>query len=94
MLNPSIYRNYEATLPSGRILNFFLAGGGGGGGGEGEGEKFAVLINRPSRWRLFPKSTGISRKMEGENVMQKHLKVFRAHFRILVWQFEVIWMLK
>ena len=32
--------------------------------------------------------------MEGENVMQKHLEVFRAHLRILVWQFEVIWLLK
>ena len=36
------------------------------------------------------KSTGISGKIEGENTMEKRLRVFRAHSHIFLWQFEVI----
>ena len=36
------------------------------------------------------KSIGISGKMEGENTMEKRLKVFRAHSRIFPWRSEAI----
>ena len=36
------------------------------------------------------KSTGISSKIEGENTMEKRLRVFRAHSRIFLWRSEVI----
>ena len=36
------------------------------------------------------KPTGISGKIEGENTMEKRLKVFRAHWRIFLWWSEVI----
>ena len=36
------------------------------------------------------KSTGISGKIEGENTMEKHLRVFRAHSCIFLWRSEVI----
>ena len=39
-------------------------------------------------------STGISGKMEGENTMEKRLRVFRAHSRIFLWWSEVIELLK
>ena len=32
--------------------------------------------------------------MEGENRMEKRLRVFRAHSRIFLWWSEVIWLLK
>ena len=38
-------------------------------------------------------SIGILYKMEGENMMEKHLKVFRAHSLIFSWS-EVIELLK
>ena len=40
------------------------------------------------------KSTGISGKIEGENSMEKGLRVFRAHLRIFLWWSEVIELLK
>ena len=40
--------------------------------------------------RLSSKSTEISGKMEGENTMEKRLRVFPAHSRILFWGSEVI----
>ena len=36
------------------------------------------------------KTTGISSKIEGENTLEKHLRVFRAHSRIFLWRSEVI----
>ena len=53
------------------------------------GEKSAVLKDS-SRSRVSSKLTGISRKMEGENMMEKRLRVFRAHSRFLLRQSEVI----
>ena len=32
------------------------------------------------------KSTGISGKMEGENTMEKRLRVLRSHWRIFLWR--------
>ena len=40
------------------------------------------------------KSTGISGKIEGENTMEKRLRVFRAHSRIFPWWSEDIELLK
>ena len=40
------------------------------------------------------KSTGISGKIEGQNTMEKRLRVFRAHSRIFLWRSEVIELLK
>ena len=37
---------------------------------------------------------GISGNMEGENTMEKRLRVFRAHWRIFLWRSEVIELLK
>ena len=54
-------------------------------------EKSAVL-KVSSRSRLPSKSTWISRKMEGENTMEKSV-VFRAYSRILLWWSEVICLL-
>ena len=36
------------------------------------------------------KPTGISGKIEGENMIEKRLSVFRAHSRIFLWRSEVI----
>ena len=36
------------------------------------------------------KPTGISGKIEGENTIEKCLRVFGAHSRIFVWRSEVI----
>lgn len=43
------------------------------------GEKRVVLKDSSSRSRFWSKLAGITREMEGENTMEKHLKVFRAH---------------
>ena len=40
------------------------------------------------------KLTGISGKMEGENTMEKHLRVFHAHLHIFLWRSEVVELLK
>ena len=37
------------------------------------------MLKDSSRSRLSSKSTGISRKMETENTIEKRLRVFRAH---------------
>ena len=42
------------------------------------GEKRVVLKESSSRSRFWSKLAGITREMEGENTMEKHLKVFRA----------------
>ena len=39
---------------------------------------------RPRQFQVT--STGISDKMEGENPMEKRLRVFRAHSRIFLWR--------